>query len=321
MRVTSNSFSSTLLSQIGDLTSRQARLQAQAATGQRVQLPEDDPQAMQQALGMQAQAGALDQYSANIANLKDTTTIAYSAMKSLNTANTDALEIATRAVSVNSPQDLNNYASQIDTDLETALTAANTTFRGDYVFGGTKTDTAPFVAVRDANNKIVAVNYVGNSDQNTVDIGQGATSEGQPVGANTSGTGPRGLLTDSRYGADYFNHLIQLRDHLVAAAGDGKTVDQASVATIASTDQPNLKADSENVIYHYSYIGNIQSRLDAADSIAKDQSQALNQHISGLVDADLADTMVKLTQVQTAYSAALQSGGRILNTSLLDYLK
>jgi flagellar hook-associated protein 3 FlgL len=311
MRVTTNTFPNTLLSQISDLTTRQARLQSQAATGQRVQLPEDDPQAMQQALEMQTQAGTLDQYSANIANLKDTTTIAYSAMKSLNTANTNALEIATKAVGVNSQQDLDNYASQIDTDLETALTAANTTFRGDYIFAGSKTDKPPFEAVRDANNKIIAVNYVGNTDQMTADIAEGTSSEAQPIGANDSGSGARGLIADSRYGADYFNHLIQLRDHL--KAGD--------TATIANTDQTNLKADSDNVIYHYSHIGSVQSRLDAQDSINKDQSFSLNQHVSNLVDADLADTMVKLTQVQNAYSAALQAGGRILNTSLLDYLK
>jgi flagellar hook-associated protein 3 FlgL len=311
MRVTSNTFPNTLLAQIGDLSSRQAKLQAQAATGQRVQLPEDDPDAMRRALEMQAQAGSLNQFSANIANLKDTTTIAFSAMKSLKTVNDDANEIATRAVGINSTADLDGYAAQVNSDLESALTAANTTFRGDYIFAGTKVDKPPFEVVRDANNKITAVNYVGNADQITAEISPGASSEAQPVGANTTGSGPRGLLTDSRYGADYFNHLIALRDHLAAH----------DTAQVASSDQTNLKNDGENIIYHYSHIGAVQSRLDAADSIAKDQSFSINQHISGLVDADLADTMVKLTQVQNAYTAALQTGGRILNTSLLDYLR
>ena len=38
-------------------------------------------------------------------------------------------------------------------------------------------------------------------------------------------------------------------------------------------------------------------------------------------DADLANTLVRLNQTQTAYQAALQSGGKILSTSLLDYLR
>ena len=83
----------------------------------------------------------------------------------------------------------------------------------------------------------------------------------------------------------------------------------------------NIQSDEENLVYHYGHIGAIQSRLEAADAIAKDQSFQNEQHISGLVDADLAQTLVKLNQVQTAYTAALQTGGSILSSSLLDYLK
>lgn len=311
MRVTSNTFPDRLLAQLNDLASRQTKLQGQAATGQRVELPEDDPSAMRRVLEMQAEGSALDQYSANIATLKESTTLSYSAMKSLQTLNNRAGEIAVRAGGLTSQEDLNNLAHEINDKLEQAVFAANTTFRGDYLFAGTKTDQPPFQIVKDADGKITGVNYVGNSDTFSAEIGRDITSEAQPVGANTTGSGARGLITDSRYGADYFNHLIQLRDHLLA--GD-KTA-------ITATDLPNLDKDEENILYHFSHIGAIQSRLDAADSIAKDQSFANEQHISGLVDADLAQTLVKLNQVQTAYTAALQTGGSILSSSLLDYLR
>jgi flagellin-like hook-associated protein FlgL len=48
---------------------------------------------------------------------------------------------------------------------------------------------------------------------------------------------------------------------------------------------------------------------------------ALEAGISQEADADLAQTIVQLTQTQTAYQAALQSGGQILSQSLLDYLR
>ena len=38
------------------------------------------------------------------------------------------------------------------------------------------------------------------------------------------------------------------------------------------------------------------------------------------VDADLAKTLVKLNEIQTAYLAALKSGSTIMNQSLLDYV-
>ena len=45
MRVTSGSYADRLISNLGSITSRQARYQAQISTGQRVALPEDDPAA------------------------------------------------------------------------------------------------------------------------------------------------------------------------------------------------------------------------------------------------------------------------------------
>jgi flagellar hook-associated protein 3 FlgL len=311
MRVTSSTFPNRLLAQLSDLASRQTKLQGQAATGQRIALPEDDPSAMRRVLEMQARGSTLDQYSANIATLKEAATLSYSAMRSLQTLNDRAGEIAVRAGGLTAQPDLDNFAHEINDKLEQAVFAANTTFRGDYLFAGTKVDKPPFEIVKDANGTITAVNYVGNSDAFTAEIGKDLNSEAQPVGANTTGSGPRGLITDSRSGADYFNHLIQLRDHLLAGDKDA----------VANTDLGNLKKDEENLVYHYGHIGAIQSRLDAADAIAKDQSFQNEQHISGLVDADLAQTLVRLNQVQTAYTAALQTGGSILSSSLLDYLK
>ena len=44
------------------------------------------------------------------------------------------------------------------------------------------------------------------------------------------------------------------------------------------------------------------------------------EFISREVDADLAQTLVKLNEVQAAYLAALKSGATIMNQSLLDYV-
>src|SRR5688500_9198435 len=97
MRVTTNSFPNRLLSQLGTLASRQAQLQNQAATGQRIALPEDDPRAMRRVLDMQSEAKTLDQYVTNISHIKEATTASYSAMRSLKTLNDRASEIATLA--------------------------------------------------------------------------------------------------------------------------------------------------------------------------------------------------------------------------------
>ena len=119
------------------------------------------------------------------------------------------------------------------------------------------------------------------------------------------------MITDDRVGADFFNHLISLQNHLLA--GDTNA--------ISSTDAPALQNDENNIIYQISNNGAVQTRLDAAASSASDRSLSLEGSISKVADADLTQTMVQLSQTQNAYQAALQSGAMVMRTSLLDYLQ
>lgn len=140
---------------------------------------------------------------------------------------------------------------------------------------------------------------------------RGVTTTASVLGANTTGTGERGLITDSRYGADMFNHLIALRGALQSG----------NVATIASTINPGMANDEENILIHVGLNGASQGQLEAAGKLATNDQLSISTAISNEADADISQTMLKLTQTQTAYQAALQSGGKILGQSLLDYLR
>jgi len=94
-----------------------------------------------------------------------------------------------------------------------------------------------------------------------------------------------------------------------------------NVAAIESTDRPNLGRDEDNLLFHLGTNGAIQSRLEATNALATQRTDTLETLVSKEADADLAQTLVRLNQTQTAYQAALQSAGKILGSSLLDYLR
>ncbi|HEY0455758.1 MAG TPA: flagellar hook-associated protein FlgL [Verrucomicrobiae bacterium] len=311
MRVSSNSFPDSLVDQLARLTARQNRLQMQAATGQRIQLPEDDPAAMQRVLQLQAESSSLAQYQQNIGSLKDTAVATYDLMKGLQTTSDRANEIAVLADGTKSPDDLKAYATQVTQLIKQAVAQANGQFHGNYLLGGTKNDQPPFVIATDANGNVTGVTYQGNTSLAENEIGKGVSLPVGTLGANTSGSGPTGLLADSRTGADFFNHLISLQNHLLAG-------DKDSINTI---DRPQLVKDSDNIILQLSDNATVQGRLDATGASAKKQSDSLEGLISAQADADLAQTLVRLNQTQTAYQAALQSGAQLLSHSLLDYIR
>ncbi len=311
MRVTANTFPNSLLDQLGSLSQRQNKLQNQAATGQRVQLPEDDPVTMRRVLDLQAEGKSVGQYQRNIGRHEELATASFNSIKSLKKVSDRAREISILADGLKSPAELAIYAREVTELIKTAVQASNTKNRGDYIFSGTTSDQKPFDLSTDANNNVTGVTYQGNTTLAESEIASGITLSAQTIGENTSGTGPRGLVTDSRVGADFFNHLISLQNNLIAG----------NVAAIKTTDRANLASDEENFLYHLGTNGAIQSRLQATDSIASNRTDTLEVLISNDVDADLAQTLVRLNQTQTAYQAALQSAGKILSSSLLDYLR
>jgi flagellar hook-associated protein 3 FlgL len=310
MRVTANTFPNSLLSQLSHLANRQNNLQSQAATGQKLTLPEDDPTAMRRVLDMQAEAAILLQYGRDIDRHKEIASTAFSAFKGLKKLNDRAEEIAILADGLKSPTELAVYANEINEMLRQAAQHANTQNRGDYIFGGTVGDRPAFTLTQDPNGLVTGVTYNGNTTTPQSDIAPGVSLSSYTVGANTSGSGPTGLITDSRTGADLFNHLISLRDHL--QSGDLAGIE---------ADRVNLGKDESNLITHMSTNGTLQARLEATQALGNSRLQSIEKLVSNEADADLAQTLVRLNEVQTAYQAALQSGGTILNKSLLDYLR
>jgi flagellar hook-associated protein 3 FlgL len=311
MRVTANTFPDTLTGQLAILTMRQNRLQNQAATGQKFEWPEDDPTAMRRVLDLQTESKNVSQYQENVSRLKEMAQANYSVLKSLNKISDRAGEIAVLADDTKSPEELKVYATELTQLISQAVQVTQTKFRGDYLMGGTKTDQAPFVMSTDASGNVTSVVYQGNQSDSECEIAENVTVSVQVFGENNTGAGPRGVITDSRYGADFFNHLISLQNHL--NAGD--------TASIASTDRQNLAKDEENLLLHMGSNGAVQGRLESAGGILQQRIDSNETTISSQADADLATTLVRLNQTQTAYKAALQSGASLLQQSLLDYIR
>jgi flagellar hook-associated protein 3 FlgL len=311
MRVTSNTFPNTLREQLLRLNQRQSRLQSQAATGQLLALPEDNPAAMRRVLDMQAEAGAVGQYQSNVARHQELATATYSSLKALRSLVDRAGEIATLAGGIQPGRDLKLYATEVNGLVEQALQIANSQNRGDYLFAGTKSDQAAFTATRDTNGQITTIAYQGNTDIPESEVSTQLEMSAQIPGANSSGAGVRGLMSDSRSGADLFQHLLSLRDRL--EAGDA--------AAVSANSLDELKSDEEHLLVHIGANGAVQARLETTESLLKDRSASIEVLVSKEADADLSQTLVRLSEIQTAYQAALQSGGSILNRSLLDYLR
>jgi flagellar hook-associated protein 3 FlgL len=311
MRVSSSSFGQSFIYQTNQLENEQNTLQSEATTGLKFTSPEDDPSGMSDALELQTDSSANTQYQSNITQLQDSATTSYNALNGLQTLISQASTIAAGVDGTTSQPAMAADATQIGAIIQQALQLANTQdSSGNYIFAGTNASSPPFAATTDANGNVTGVTYQGNTSVAQAEIAPGVTVSAQTLGANTTGTGPRGLITDSRYGADLFNHLISLQNDL---SSDNATA-------VSNTDVQNLSNDENNIAYQVGSNGVVQSELTNTSDVATQQGTNLTTQMSNLTSANLATTLTQLQQTETAYQAALESGVQVMQISLLNYI-
>ncbi|NHM28193.1 flagellar hook-associated protein 3 [Desulfofundulus sp. TPOSR] len=82
-----------------------------------------------------------------------------------------------------------------------------------------------------------------------------------------------------------------------------------------------LNDQLDHILRYRVQVGARTNHFESVRSQLQDQEVRLTQVLSNLEDADVARVAVDLSRQQLAYQAALAAGARILETSLLDYLR
>jgi flagellar hook-associated protein 3 FlgL len=298
MRITNNTVSDSIVAQIQQLGSQQAKLQTQVATGQRIFQPEDDPAAVGRVLDLQSEQRKIGQFKNNAARAMELSQASFSGLQAIKTVSDRAGQIGTLGSGTFNPSQLKAYGSEVNQLIEQTLQVSNSKFGNDYIYGGTKVDTPPFVALRDPQGNITSVTYTGNANQASIPLSETASISAQTNGATNVGLG------------NFINQLVALRD----ALNNG---DSAAV----TTTQSGLQTSEDTIVDALAVHGGVQARIQANQDQQTDRSTDLEKLVSGETDIDLPTSIVKLQQTQTAYQAALQSAASIMRISLLDYIK
>lgn len=291
-RITATSATATSLANLQGQYARLTKLQEQLTSGKVISRPSDSPTGTIAALSLRGEIRTTDQYSANADDGLSWLGTADSALKTV----TDLVQ-RVRALTVQGASTGNIGAdarAAISTELAglraSLVGEANSTYLGRPIFGGTTGGGVAFAA--DGS-------YVGDAGQVTRRVGKEATVRVDVGGAETFGTGSGSL----------FAVIDQIRDHLAndpgAVAGDLSAIDAAFAKVKLSVSD----------------VGARYSRVETARQTADDRVLSLKSTLSGVEDIDLPKTIMEQTMQQTAYQASLSATAKILQPSLLDFLR
>jgi len=240
------------------------------------------------------------QLNANLGRVKTEVDSAESALESAVTVVERAQTLASQgATGTASAQDRIDLAGEIGAVLQHLVGIANTSVDGRYIFSGDNDQQASYTIDLTQTNPIGA--YQGSAATRQVQNGDGALI--------TVGKTAQEIFDSPNQQQNVFSVIANLRTALL-------NNDQADI-TSAVADLQTSGAYLNTQLASY---GGVQNQVTTGLDFTKTRETQLQTALSGIQDADLAQSITELNQAQLQQQAALQSRGRIPRTTLFDYL-
>jgi flagellar hook-associated protein 3 FlgL len=149
------------------------RLQEQASSGDRINRPSDDPSASYRVLTLNSEGASLDNYIKNLADMSNSLGTSSSIIQQMvSVINQAKVNITQITSGVYDQASRDRTAEAVNNLLEQVIQLGNTQYNGQYLFGGSKTSSAPFAAER-SDGEITSVTYQGGEESRSVEVAPG----------------------------------------------------------------------------------------------------------------------------------------------------
>ncbi len=272
---------------------RLAKIQEHLSTGRVINRPSDNPTGTTTAMRLRGSLADQAQYSRNAQDGLGWLTQVDAALDSVTTTVKRARDLALQGANAAAAGPVAREAIAIEVDglRQELLARANTSYLDSPVFGGVTAGSQAY----DATGA-----YVGTLGDVNRRIADGVVVKVDVDGPDVFGDGPTSV----------FAELTALSTALRAG-------DKAGISSGIDT----LNARLSTVTAARTAAGARYQRLDQADQAAVDSGLSLQNQLSTIENADLAQTTVELKLQEVSYQAALAATSRVMQPSLLDFLR
>ena len=305
-RITHGMMQRNVLADLNAVSSRLSKTQAKIASNREISKPSDDPFDASRAMALRQSLGATRQQQRNAEDamgwqdateqsLGQITDLVHRARELIVRGGTDSADAADRTA----------IATELEQIIESVKQNANATYRGSYLFAGSKTDTLPY--------QQGAVDAYAGDETGLDPALPGVLREIGPGVTMSINTVAREFLGDGLTAGDG-KLLDTLRSSVVALRAD-------DAATLRDTELGRLDANLDTLLEVRARNGARSNRLDSATSRLAEVEESTVKQLSQTEDADIAKTLIDFNSQQAAYQSALRAGASLVQTSLLDFLR
>lgn len=294
IRVTQNMLNSHMLRNLSNSMGSMDKYQEQLSSGRKISRPSDDPVVATRGMFYRSALVENGQFQRNVNEATSWMELADKAMDEQTSImkRVDELAVYSGNVSLNSDS-LKAIAEEIDQIKEQMGNIANQTVGGRYIFAGTDTQNPPY--------SYEEGNFV--SDNNAEIRLEMNKNVFLPI--NVSGQALFNYPSKDK-------NVFKLLDTISAQLKEGKDV--TGYITDIQQQEDNLNAQRAS-------LGARVNRIELISDRLQNEEVNVNKLMSDNEDADVASVITNLKTQENVHSAALGAGARIIQPSLMDFLR
>ncbi|MGG6433315.1 flagellar hook-associated protein FlgL [Anoxybacillus sp. D401a] len=293
MRVTQMMLANNTLRNVSKSYDKLGTYQQQLATGKKIHRPSEDPVVAMKGMHYRTSLTEIEQFQRNLSEAYTWMENSESALGHTTNVLQRARELIVQAKNGTlGSEDRQAIAREIEQLKKDLVQVANTKVAGKYIFNGTNIEQAPVT-----DGPPPAVN--NNNDDFMVEVAKGVKLK---INVTPNNVFKQGL----------FDTLQDIENVLNGTSTSGKTLD-------------NLLSDLDNhfndVLAERAEHGARVNRLELVEQRLAEQQLIAKRMISDNEDADIEKIITELKSQESVHRAALSVGARIIQPTLVDFLR
>ncbi|SFD96894.1 flagellar hook-associated protein 3 FlgL [Lentibacillus persicus] len=289
MRITQSMLSNNMLQNMSKSYSNMNTYMDQLSTGKKISRPSDDPFIAVKSMGYKKQTAEIEQYKRNTNEMHvwmDNSDAALNeATQTLQKVRELAVQASNDALDEEGRKSIQQEAVHLK---ESLIDIANTKVNGKYLFNGTNIDSKP----------VEGGNYKPESGPVNMEV-----SDGVMLKANVNGS--------EIFGEELFKAVEGFIDNL-----DSETNGETLEANIETIDEQLDKLVNERAD-----LGARMNRLELVENRLSEQELTTTKAMSENEDIDYEEVITNLLSQESVHRAALSAGSRIIQPTLMDFLR
>lgn len=294
MRVSSHTITEQMIDNLQRNTRRLLQQQDQIATGKRVRRPSDDPAATERSLRLRSQLAMIEEHLRGIDAAQVWLATTDNALENIGEVLQRARELTVQARGGTlRAEDRQAISREVGELIKRSIDLGNATLTGRSLFAGYRTTTQAFTANL-TSGQITSVTRNGDTNSILQNV-----DERVNIGVNVTGD----LLEPM------FATLIALRDGLAAGTAPTDTVFN------------DLDRDLGTITDLRSRTGATLNRVEQTADRLGQLRVSLTELLSKAEDLDMAEAIMQFNTQQAVYQASLGAAAKVIQPSLLDFLR